>query len=113
MSEFQEGVGQLGRLIRHPDGTPIVIEREDTQYEVDPKRHERRPSRESVTPRFNQDLARGTLVEIPGEGGGFFRVSNPMPGQEKPNSVFVEPISKSEFQKEQRKGRPVAMPDNV
>ena len=113
MAEVREGIGKLGMLIRQPDGSPIVVEHSDTQFEMDPRRGERRPSKGSITPRFNRDLARGTLVEIPGEGGGLFRVSDPLPGQEMPNSIYVKRINKSEFQKEHRKGVPVAMPDNL
>jgi hypothetical protein len=112
--ESREDIGLLGKLFRQTDGSPIVVQKTDTQYEMDPRRRERRPSSDSVTPRVSTSPIPGSLVEIPGEGGGgFFRVAEPSPGQSKPDSVFVERISQSDFEKAREAGTPVARPDNL
>lgn len=115
MTEKHEVIGKLGKLMRHRDGTPISIEYSDPyEYEVAPRSGgERRLSKKTFVPRFNQEHPLGTLIEIPLAGGEYFRVANARPGQEKPDSVYVERITEAKFQELKRKGIEVTKPDNL
>ena len=110
MSETGEELKQPGNVLRHPDGTTITIEH---GAEIR-KMGIRKTFRETFIPKFSQQPTLGSLIEIPLDGGEYFRVGKAKPGQEKPDSVVGERISEDEFRK--LKNQPkvkIVRPDNL
>ncbi len=97
--ETHESIGQIGKLMRLHDGTPVSVTVVDSVYEMDSRVGQRRRSSVNFTPRLNQEPIVGTPIEIPvGKGKSeYFKVTGKaMKGQEFPD-VFVEPINQNEF----------------
>lgn len=106
-------------ICRRDDGYPVTIELKTGAWEIDPRTSSKKDyiKQEVVVPynpRFRQPPALNSLVEVPTGGEPqYFLVGGARKGQEKPESVYVSPVSKQEFEDLRRSGHAVVIPDNL
>lgn len=116
MTEVGETLIETNMLIRLADGTPVNVEYGGSEeWKMDHSTSSRVQTKkpESFTPRLASEPVPGSVIEI-GKGpiAKHFKLAEAMPGQDKPNSVYVEPINSGEFNKLVEKGSPIVRPDN-
>jgi hypothetical protein len=116
MTEAGETLIETNMLVRLPDGTPVNVEYGGSEeWKMDQSTSSRVQTKkpENFTPRLASKPVPGSVIEIAkGPISKHFKLAEPMPGQNKPNSVYVEPINSGEFNKLVEKGSPVVRPDN-
>lgn len=117
MTEVGETLTETNMLVRLPDGTAVNVEyggSEDWKMDQSTGSRVQTKKPENFTPRFASEPAPGSVIEIgKGPTAKHFKLAEAMQGQDKPNSVYVEPINSGEFNKLVEKGSPVVHPDNL
>jgi hypothetical protein len=112
--EVQETL-QEGKLLRHADGTPINIEYGGSgEYRMSSTGYrEETVKPKNFTPMFLSQPAPNSVIEIgSGPDVRHFKLVKAMSGQEKPGSVYAQPINSAEFNKMVKNGSKIVHPDN-
>ncbi len=116
MTEANETLQETGMLVRLPDGTPVNVEyggSDEWKMNTSTGSREQTEKPSNFTPRFSSEPTPGSVIEIgKGSDAKHFKLAEARPGQDKPNSVYVERIKSGEFNKLVEKGSTVVHPDN-